>query len=231
MCRMIGITNFSYNKHKVILEDFIRLAERGKIPPNNPPGHLDGWGIAYYKKGKAVVFKSGGSILKEKYVFFNKLKELGKTGILIAHLRKSSWNYTSSKANSHPFKLGNYILGHNGTILDFKKLGKSLPKKYRPSSKALDSEMYLRHLAASIGPSTSGLEAAIDHLKKRYKHTSLSCLFSDGLKLYVYREFTRLPRYYTLYHTKKKGSDLICSEPVNKKLSWKLLPNNKLFAF
>jgi predicted glutamine amidotransferase len=230
MCRMLGIKNFSYTKHKRLIEGFFDLAREGKVPPGNEPGHLDGWGLGFYRKGKAEVFKSGRSILKEKEKFFGKLRQIGRSTILIAHLRKSAWQDTSTKANSHPFKFKNYIFAHNGTIFDYKKLAKKIPGTLRPLPKSLDSEVMLRGIAAELqNPSKTRLKDVLAGLRKTYKHSSLTCLFSDGSKLQAFREYTRLPRYYTLYLSKSRGSNVLCSEPLTKTLFWQPLTPNKLF--
>jgi glutamine amidotransferase len=63
---MLGLKNFEYGRHKEILENFLTLADAGKVPPGDAPGHRDGWGIGYYQNGQATVHKSGGSIKKAK---------------------------------------------------------------------------------------------------------------------------------------------------------------------
>jgi predicted glutamine amidotransferase len=232
MCRMIGITNFSYKKHEKILEDFVNLARDGNIPPKNAPGHLDGWGIGYYNNGKAEALKSGGSILEERNVFLGKLKKIGRTGILIAHMRKSSWKGTSSAANSHPFKFDKYILAHNGTIFDYKTFLNLIPEKYRPGRAALDSEVLFRFLIDPFKKEAKGgLEKAMNYLIKNGDYSSLTNTFSDGLTLFAFREYKRLPKYYTLYYAGLNGSVIVCSEKISGKLKWISAGKKRLLAF
>ena len=81
MCRVLGITNFDYSKHEGMVARFCELARTGIVMAEDPPGHMDGWGLAFYQKGKLVVHKSGKSpvalplydgmmhILNLKYVY------------------------------------------------------------------------------------------------------------------------------------------------------------------
>src|SRR4030042_2976014 len=140
MCRMLGLKNFVFRKHREILENFFELAESGKTLPGDPPGHLDGWGIGYYKNGKAFVHKSGGSIVEEKQDFFKTCEKVGTSRILLLHLRKSAWSDTSSPVHAHPFAAGNILFSHNGTIRDFKSLRKEITHDI-PHPGALDSEV------------------------------------------------------------------------------------------
>ena len=65
MCRVLGITNFDYSKHHKIVERFCELARSGVVMDEDPPGHEDGWGLAFYQEGQLVVHKSGVSLLQE----------------------------------------------------------------------------------------------------------------------------------------------------------------------
>jgi len=228
MCRILGITNFDYNTHFEILNNFIGLAETGNILPNNTPGHIDGWGIGYYRNNKPVIIKSGNSILKEKEKALNVLKKINKTGALIFHLRKSAWKNTNSNTNSHPFACDKIILGHNGTIYDYKKL-LSLIKGGKKLGKSLDSEVYLRFICSNLKNNiVQAFSNSVKFIKQHNNHSSLTCIFSDGKKMYSFREYTRYPGYYTLYSIRINKSSIVCSEPVSDKLNWKVVKPGKL---
>lgn len=222
MCRMLGIKNFDFGKHQQILVDFIELSRIGKVPEGNPPGHNDGWGIGYYKNNKATVIKSGNPIIKDKNKILKILKSIKRTKILIVHMRKSSWKKTNTANNSHPFKYKNIILGHNGTIWDYKKLIKN--------PNGLDSKVYLQFIMTNYtGDITNAFNKSVSYLRKNSDYTSLTCLFSDGTKLYAYREYTKSPWYYTLYKTQVNNSAIFCSEPLSD-LKWKLLKKDSLLS-
>jgi glutamine amidotransferase len=229
MCRMIGITNFSYEVHKPFLEEFFKLAKTGMVPPGNIPGHLDGWGIGYYKNGKANILKSAKSVLKEKDRFFASLKKINRSKILIIHLRKSAWKRSNLIKNTHPFKYKNVLYCHNGTVLDYKPLIKDIKKDYPLSENALDSEVFFKYALSQKQKTIKGrFNAALSKVSRSLKHTSLTSLFSDGAKLYTYRELRKLPLYYTLFLALYKNSSIVSSEPLAGKLKWKLLKEKKI---
>ena len=226
---MIGITNFSYEVHKPFLEEFFKLAKTGMVPPGNMPGHLDGWGIGYYKNGKANVIKSPKSALKQRDKFFNSLKKINRSKILIIHLRKSAWKKSNLIKNTHPFKYKNVLYCHNGTVLDYKPLVKGIKENFHLNENALDSEVFFNFALSQKQKTVKGrFKAALYKVSRSLKHTSLTTLFSDGAKLYTYREFKKLPDYYTLFLAYYKNSSIVSSEPLAGKLKWKLLKEKKI---
>jgi len=228
MCRLLAIKNFCYKKHKQVIKDFFNLAENGKVPPKNSKGHLDGWGIGWYKGKTAKLYKSGNSVVEEKEKFFSLLEKIKETKILIVHFRKSAWKNTNSPKNSHPFKYKNIIFAHNGTIYNYEKI--LLQIKPRRVS-ILDSEAFF-YLIVTIDKENleEKFKKAVDEIKTKCDYSSLTCVFSDGKNLYAYRSFMKLKDYYTLYYTKTNNSFLICSEPIGEDLSWKILKKEKLFV-
>src|SRR4030042_4234906 len=231
MCRMLGLKDFVFRRHREILENFFKLAESGKNLPGDTPGHLDGWGVGFYKNGKAFVHKSGSSIVKEKREFFDICERVKASRILLLHLRKSSWSGTSKLAHAHPFVSGNILFTHNGTIRDFKALRKRITHD-PPHSEALDSEVYFRYVMnfAPLGLAKAIRKAAC-HIKTSHTYSSLPCLFADGNLLYGFREYTKNPWYYSLYYTPDQEATIVASQPVSQDLRWRMLPKGTLFTF
>lgn len=227
MCRMMAITGFDLSRHKGIVDNFFRLAVKGKVPPKNAPGHLDGWGIGWHKNGKAKILKSGNSIVKEKARFYAALRLIGKADILMLHLRKAAWDKTARQKHAHPFVFKGRIFSHNGTIFDYKKLLPKIPKEHRPESGALDTEVYFRYLIKGF---PEDFNKSIKFIKGSNEYSSLSFLLSDGRKLYAYRQYSKWPDYYTLYKATENGSAIISSEPLDSALSWKLIKPGKLYG-
>jgi glutamine amidotransferase len=229
MCRILSIKNFGYTEHKQLLENFFVLAENGKVPPKNPKGHLDGWGIGWYEGKTAKLYKSGNSVVEEKEKFFSILEEIKETKILIVHFRKSAWENTNSPKNSHPFKYKNILFAHNGTIHNYKKILSQINHPRRVNM--LDSEAFF-YLIVSMNEENlkEKFKKAVEEIKIKCDYSSLTCVFSDGENLYAYRSFTKLKDYYTLYYTKTNNSFFICSEPIGKDLNWKILKKEKLFV-
>ena len=231
MCRMLGLKNFVFRKHRKILENFFELAEAGKSPPGNTPGHLDGWGIGFYKNGKAVVHKSGGSIVEEKWDFFETCERVKASKILLLHLRKSAWSGTSEMTHAHPFAVRDILFTHNGTIRDFKALREKIVQD-PPHPEALDSEVYFRYVMnfAPLGLATA-LQRAGCHIKTNHTYSSLTCLLADGNLIYGFREYTKDPWYYSLYYATAEETTIVASQPVSPRLRWKILPKGKLLVF
>ena len=232
MCRMLGLKNFEYARHKEILEDFLALADTGNVLPGSKPGHHDGWGIGYYENGRAVVHKSGGSAAEEKEDFRKTCARIDRTKVLLVHLRKSSWKGTSIADHAHPFSHENFLFAHNGTIEDYKTLLMKFTGRDQPRPDARDTEVYFRYVMkfASLG-AAKALKKAVQHIKKYNSYTSLSCLFSDGRNLYGYREYSHHPEYYSLYHASFGEAALISSQPLCSRLKWKMLRRGILFVF
>jgi len=232
MCRMLGLKHFEYGRHKMILENFLALADTGNILPGDGPGHRDGWGIGYYKNGQAMVHKSGGSAAEEKREFCEICARIGHSKIILVHLRKSSWRGTSIANHAHPFSHAGILFAHNGTIRDYKTLLKEITEADKPYPQALDSEVYFRYVmnSASLGLE-KGFRRAVQHIKKYNTYSSLTCLFSDGNKLYGYRECSEHPEYYSLYHAPFGDATLISSQPLSPHLQWKMLRKGTLSVF
>ena len=219
MCRMMGITNFEYRKHKAIIDRFFALARTGAVPPKNAPGHLDGWGIAWYQNGKPKVVKSGGSIITERERFYKTIQRIRVTPVLILHLRKSAWEGTSTARHAHPFSDGRHVFVHNGTITDYKKLIPAIVPRLRLLADSRDTEVMFHYIASQKPVAMSYEEKfikAVKTIEKKNAYTSLSCLFSDGKVLYGYRRYSKLPQYYTLYQAVVGRSVIMSSEPLVK---------------
>ncbi|MBN1824216.1 MAG: class II glutamine amidotransferase [Endomicrobiales bacterium] len=228
MCRMLALTDYDFKIHENLLEGFLELATKGKVPPGNRPGHHDGWGIGYHRRGVTGLIRSANSASDEKNKFLKALERIKSADILIVHLRKSAWKNTKNVYNSHPFLYKNRLFAHNGTVLDYDKLG---PGKKRRKA-ILDSEALFLHVNAGCRKLTGRkLQMIFNDAEKRVKHTSLTCLLSEGKRLFAYRECSKNPSYYTLYRARTSGSVILSSEPVSKKLKWKHLRKKAVYSF
>ena len=225
---MLAVTNFDLGLHGDIIENFFALASTGNVPPGNEPGHLDGWGIGYYRNGRARVVKSGGSVINERKRFLGALKRIKRSRVLIVHFRKSAWKDTSLKEHAHPFFFKNNIFAHNGTVYDYKKLLKLIPERFLPWHEALDTEVFFRYLACNF---PKHLKTAIESAAKRCRYSSLNFLLSDGKRLYACRRYSKWPGYYTLFAAKSAGSMIVSSEPVSSKLHWMNMRQGELISF
>lgn len=233
MCRMIAIRNYRQGEHGDLLESFSLLAEQGKVPPGSLPGHNDGWGFGYYRSGKAVMHKSASSILRDKGVLHRLIREADGSPTVLVHIRKSAWPNTSTAANAHPFLFNNFMFAHNGTIRNYKDLLPSLniDKKHAELTRALDTEIFFYYILSRMGPDIEkALRRSVRQIMRDCAFSSLNFVLTTEKGLFAYRQYSHDPSYYSLYHARARKADVICSEPIGKSLSWKMLRKGSLLA-
>jgi predicted glutamine amidotransferase len=230
MCRVLGITNFDYAKHQHIVERFCELARNGMVMDEDPPGHEDGWGLAFYQQGQLVVHKSGVSLLEETDKVIGILSTLKSSSLMILHLRKSAWDDRFSTRHAHPFHLDNTVFFHNGVVYDYQGL---LTDITLPSlgADALDTEVFFYHVMSGNGQDLGRdfLDTAA-LIKRKHRYSAMNCLFSDGVKLFAYRDYAKEPDYYSLYKAFSDNSCLISSEPLDKKMHWEMMAQEEFLT-
>lgn len=223
MCRVLGVTNFDYGRHKEIVRRFCELARSGVVMDEDPPGHEDGWGLAFYKEGQLIVHKSGINLLEETDKVVDILSTLKTSPLMILHLRKSAWSDRFSTRHAHPFHIDNTVFFHNGVVYDYQGL---LPEISLPGlgKDALDTEVFFYHVmsgkAEDLGRAFLDSAALI---RRKHRYSAMNCLFSDGVKLFAYRDYAKEPDYYSLYKTFSENSLLLSSEPLDETLRWEMM--------
>lgn len=230
MCRILGITNFDYSRHRPIVERFCQLARCGLVMAGDPPGHEDGWGLAFYQAGELVVQKSGVNLLDQTDQVFGLLSAAQSSPVMILHLRKSAWANTSSTRHAHPFHHHNTVFFHNGVVYDYQGL---LPAITLPGleADARDTEVLFFHVlsGAAKGLGQAFLDSAAI-VQRNHKYSALNCLFSDGVKLFAYRDYAKEPDYYSLYKAFSENSWLISSEPLDETIGWVMMAKEEFLA-
>ena len=230
MCRVLGITNFDYARHQDIVARFCELARSGMVMAEDPPGHQDGWGLAFYQEGELVVHKSGVNLLEETDKVINILNSAKSSPLMILHLRKSAWADTSNTRHAHPFHLNNTVFFHNGVVYDYQGL---LPAINIPGlgADARDTEVFFYHVMS--GDSQDLGRDFLDSaalIKQKHKFSALNCLFSDGVKLFAYRDYTKEEDYYSLYKACSENSWFISSEPLDENVQWEMMAKEEFLA-
>jgi len=225
MCRILGIRNFSYHAHRALTEGFLELAEKGKVAEGDPPGHLDGWGIGYYRNGMPRVIKSGKPATGEATRINRLLKHAEHSPFFTFHLYKSAWNRRNTAKNAHPFKKGKYMLVHNGVIRDYRGLLRGI----KAPGGILDTEALLYYLADSCSNGISFI-SAMNPVRNYYDYTSLNCIFFDGKKMHVLRQCRGNRGYYTLFRSDTGRSAVICSERIHGAGKWKPIDKGRCYA-
>lgn len=230
MCRVLGITSFDYARHQGIVARFCELARSGMVMAEDPPGHEDGWGLAFYLDGQLVVHKSGVSLLEETDKVTGILNAAQASPLMILHLRKSAWGDRFSTRHAHPFHHGNNVFFHNGVVYDYQGL---LPAINLPGlgADALDTEVLFYHVMSGkhqdLGRNFLDSAALI---KRKHKFSALNCLFSDGQTLFANRDYAKEPDYYSLYKAFSADSSFISSEPLDDGLQWEMMAKEEFLA-
>lgn len=230
MCRVLGITGFDWSSHRPLVEKFCQLVRAGAVMVGDPPGHEDGWGLALYRGDELVVQKSGLSLLEETDRVFELLEQTGQSPLLILHLRKSAWKNTSSTRHAHPFHDGNTVFFHNGVVYDYERL---LPAITHPGLEpdARDTEVFFYHILSQPGGDLGErFLASCSVIRQSHDFSALNALFSEGGKLYAYREYGKEPDYYSLYRAASDNSWYISSEPLGGDLDWEMMAQGEFLA-
>jgi predicted glutamine amidotransferase len=230
MCRVLGITNFDYSKQQKIVERFCELARSGVVMDEDPPGHEDGWGLAFYQQGQLVVHKSGVSLLQETDKVAGILSKVKTSPLMILHLRKSAWDDRFSTRHAHPFHIDNNVFFHNGVVYDYQAL---LPDITLPGlgTDALDTEVFFYHVMSGNGQDLGrGFLDTAALIKRKHRYSAMNCLFSDGLRFFAYRDYAKEPDYYSLYKAFSDNSCLISSEPLDKTMQWEMMAQEEFLT-
>jgi len=222
MCRLLGITHFDLARHEKLVAGFCDLAENGAVMAGDPPGHKDGWGLALYRDGELEIHKSGANLLEEIGQLMGILQRAPRSPVLILHLRKSAWKGSSTARHAHPFQYGNVALAHNGVVYGYERL---LPAITIPGLEpdALDTEVFFYHVMSGARDRDLGraFQDTVSLIKREYRYSALNTLFTDGRRLFAYRDFTKEPGYYSLFTAREKDSVYVSSEPVDETLEWR----------
>lgn len=218
MCRIIG--KISLREEPIEYEmigasySLLYMSQNGRQPEGGRGPHGDGWGMAYHKDKEVVIRKKGKPAYEDK-----KFRELASkiiTDLLVASVRLASPGVPVSKENAHPFRVGDLVLAHNGTI-------KEGLERYSQS----DTLDFLRWISKNWNKEEEALVRILREAADSWTYTSLSFLMADGEKLYAFRQTLKEPEklnYYTLYTLRSKGNFVVSSEPLDDR-DWELLEN------
>ncbi len=175
--------------------------------------HDSGWGMAVYERGdgaqpKLARFPEAAHADEE----FVKATEL-RGRIFNVHVRRATMGELSLE-NTHPFCLGNYTLGHNGTIVRYPRL---LEPGMRQAEGDTDSEHLFNRLMHDFDPAApvESLRATLSTTVHCSPFSGLNILFSDGEKLFAYRLGM-----FELHWLARPGQLLVASERVTDEPGW-----------
>jgi predicted glutamine amidotransferase len=169
--------------------------------------HDSGWGMAVYER------TGGGEpqLVRFPEAAYTDGDFLGATDmrgrIFNVHVRRATMGGLTLE-NTHPFCLGNYSLGHNGTILEYTRLRRP---GVRVASGHTDSEHLFNLLMHEFDPGdvADSLRRVLEAVVHCSPFSGLNFLFSDGERLYAYRLGI-----FELHWLARPGQLLVASERV-----------------
>lgn len=175
--------------------------------------HCDGWGVATHDA------PSGWSI--EKHTAraaacprFAEVAGRARTRHAIAHIRKATIGGVL-RVNTHPFVRGRYVLAHNGTIKHVAAFGpRTSAARLAEIEGSTDSERFFAFLLTRVddaGEVERGVTDAVRELRAITELGSVNFLFSDGARLFAYRQGRSLFGFACL----DTGVAAIASEPMS----------------
>jgi predicted glutamine amidotransferase len=175
--------------------------------------HDSGWGMAVYQRPdgaecKRVRFPEAAH---SDDGFRHATEQRGR--IFNVHVRRATMGGLTLE-NAHPFTLGNYSFGHNGTVLYYPRL---LDDGVKPPEGDTDSEALFNFLMRDYDPSrpAESLRRALAQVVDCSPFSGLNFLFSDGERLYAYRL-----GHFELHWLARPGQLLVASEKLTKDESW-----------
>ena len=169
--------------------------------------HDSGWGMAVYERADG----SAPACVRFPEAAYADGDFRGATGmrgrIFNVHVRRATMGGLAEE-NTHPFCLGNYSFGHNGTVLDYPRL---LEDGVRPPAGQTDSEHLFNFLIRDFDPGdpAASLRRTLRAVVDRSPFSGLNFLFSDGEFLYAYRLGI-----FELHWLSRPGQLLVASEKL-----------------
>lgn len=207
MCRIFGSVAADQTsvRHELLDAEnpLIRQAEE----------HDSGWGMAAYARGEGedpwcVRFTDAAYADDD----FHKALDT-RARIFNVHLRRATMGGLTPE-NTHPFCLGPYSFGHNGTIIDYPKL---LTRGMKRPAGQTDSEHFFNLLMHDFDPARarSCLRRAVRTVIERSAFSGVNFLFGDGERLFAYRLGV-----FELHWVARPGQLVVASERVTADETW-----------
>jgi predicted glutamine amidotransferase len=170
--------------------------------------HDSGWGMAVYERANGLdprcVRFPEAAFADDGFLDATNLK--GR--IFNVHVRRATMGGLAFE-NTHPFCLGSYSFGHNGTIVRYPRL-LDHPLVAAPAGDT-DSEAFFNFLMTTYdaGDPIGSLRKAIRRTVECSPFSGLNFLFSDGDRLFAYRLGL-----FELHWLQRPGQLLVASERV-----------------
>jgi predicted glutamine amidotransferase len=201
MCRVLGCVA----AEPVSLQHELLEARNPMIRQSED--HDSGWGLAVYRRGDGeeptCVRFPNAAFTDDGFAAATELR--GR--IFNVHVRRATMGGLVME-NTHPFCLGPYSFGHNGTVLHFPRLleyGIPAPRG------ETDSEHFFNYLMSNLDRRdiVGSLRAAVTAVIERSSFSGLNFIFADGERLYAYKLGI-----FELHWLHRPGQLLVASEQI-----------------
>jgi predicted glutamine amidotransferase len=149
--------------------------------------HADGWGAAFRIGNDWRIERS--TSCAARCTTYERLAAI-EARVVVAHVRKATVGELSL-ANTHPFRRGDFVFAHNGTVHAIDAIvARTAPEQLALVQGATDSErlfaFVLTHIA-DTGDVERGVRRAVQALHALGDIGSASFLLSCGTRLYAHR--------------------------------------------
>ncbi|MFL5894666.1 MAG: class II glutamine amidotransferase [Thermoleophilaceae bacterium] len=185
--------------------------------------HDSGWGMAVYRHAegdepRCVRFPEAAHQNDE---FLEAMDMRGR--LFNVHVRRATMGGLSEE-NTHPFCLGPYSFGHNGTIVRFRKL---LEPGVRKPAGQTDSEHFFNYLLRDFDPAHARrcMREAVRKVIHIGPFSGINFLFSDGERLYAYKLGV-----FELHWTARDGALVVASEALTDDERWHRVQDDVLLV-
>jgi len=239
MCRLVAYLGTPIFTDEIIIKPKNSLIHQSYAAKETiDPVNGDGFGIGWYNKEireEPGLFKSIFPAWNDKNLLHN--ASFIQTSCFLAHVRSATVGGISAE-NTHPFSYKQYLMMHNGGILDFDKIKYDLVKLLDPDSflwiqGQTDTQYILalfmtnaRKLELEEPPNAEQLVACfyktfkdIEELKKRNGVDALAIyniVLTDGYRMIATRYSTNPEKETRMLYYAEKTSCEICDKDVLK---------------
>lgn len=229
MCRWVA-----YRGKPVFLEDFVTtprlslVAQSRRCREARSEINADGFGVGWFgERSRPGVFRDIRPAWSDENLA--SLAHQIRSPLFLAHVRASTGTATT-RANCHPFTVGNWLFMHNGQIGGWERLRRRIEMRipdelFEHRSGTTDSEaIFLLMLAHGLDRDPAGACRAVLSLIANEMQMAgeteplkFTAAFSDGRSLFAVRFSTdeAPPTLYTR-HCADHGGTLVVSEPLDE---------------
>lgn len=188
----------------------------------------DGWGIGWYERGRARIFKEGADEANDFH--FERAKGI-RSRIIIAHVRRIQPGENSRRLNidAQPFAYKDHVFAHNGDA-DWRNIAAHLRNETRAAlTSTNESEMYLMLIMQFVEDGFGIIEAIKKAVRiaKEKPYVALNFVLADGESIYAYRDASCNKDFFSLCWTIRGNAAWLSSEPLTDE-NWNPLKMGEL---